>query len=82
MGDIGDNDSQRARASPSTGCASPAPPAGRLDLRYADGPHDAETLLVDPVDGSLAVVTKSFGGENRALHGAGDHAAPRPAWCR
>jgi hypothetical protein len=64
VGDIGDNDAkrpgivvQRVRES--------GPPAGRLDLRYADGPHDAETLLVDPSDGTLALVTKSFGGENR-----------------
>ena len=64
VGDIGDNDSQREQIAVyrvrESGAAE-----GRLDLRYADGAHDAETLLVDPVDGSVAVVTKSFGGENR-----------------
>ncbi len=32
-----------------------------LDFRYEDGPHDAETLLVDP-DGRLLVVTKGAQG--------------------
>jgi len=64
VGDIGDNDSVRDRITVYRVRESGAA-AGRLDLRYADGAHDAETLLVDPFDGSLAVVTKSFGGENR-----------------
>jgi hypothetical protein len=29
-------------------------------LRYPDGPHDAEALLVDPSSGALVVVTKSL----------------------
>ena len=37
--------------------------APRYDLAYPGGPRDAETLLVDPRDGGLLVVTKSmFGG--------------------
>lgn len=64
VGDIGDNDSQREQVTVYRVRESGAA-AGRLDLRYADGAHDAETLLVDPFDGSVAVVTKSFGGENR-----------------
>jgi hypothetical protein len=31
-----------------------------LALRYPDGAHDAETLLVDPVDGDLVIVTKNI----------------------
>ncbi len=64
IGDIGDNDSQRPSVAVQRVRESGAP-AGRQELRYADGPHDAETLLIDPSDGALAVVTKSFGGENR-----------------
>ncbi|HLM26914.1 MAG TPA: hypothetical protein VK304_08110 [Thermoleophilaceae bacterium] len=64
VGDIGDNDSERPTITIVRVRESGAP-AGRQELRYADGPHDAETLLVDPLDGSVAVVTKSFGGENR-----------------
>lgn len=30
-----------------------------LDVTYEDGPHDAETLMVDPVDGDLYLVAKS-----------------------
>ncbi len=33
----------------------------QLTFTYPDGPHDAETLLVDPRDGSLYVVTKEWG---------------------
>ncbi len=29
-----------------------------LDLTYPDGPHDAEALLVDPVEGDLFIVSK------------------------
>jgi hypothetical protein len=36
-------------------------PAERLRLHYPDGPHDAETLLVDPLRGDLIVVTKTLG---------------------
>lgn len=34
----------------------------RLDLIYPDGPRDAESLLVDPVDGTLWIVEKSLDG--------------------
>lgn len=34
----------------------------RLTLRYPDGAHDAETLIVDPVSGDLIIVTKDAGG--------------------
>ncbi|MDQ3647827.1 MAG: hypothetical protein M3433_04470 [Actinomycetota bacterium] len=71
VADIGDNDAQRPTVIvyrvPEPGLSAGAPsasaPAGRLTLRYPDGAHDAEALLVDPSDGTLAVVTKSFGGD-------------------
>jgi hypothetical protein len=31
----------------------------RLALRYPDGPHDAESLIVDPRTGDLIIITKS-----------------------
>jgi hypothetical protein len=34
----------------------------RLTLRYPDGPHDAETLIVDSVSGDLIIVTKDAAG--------------------
>jgi hypothetical protein len=67
IGDIGDNDRERASIDvyrvrePRLGDAATAP-AQRLRLRYPDGPHDAETLLVDPVRHDLVVVTKALGG--------------------
>ena len=66
VGDIGDNLAARPNvtvyrfAEPPAGVTSVA--AQRIDLRYADGAHDAETLLVDPRTGSIAVVTKDIGG--------------------
>jgi hypothetical protein len=66
IGDIGDNDRTRASIDvyrvrePRVGEGATAP-AERLRLHYPDGPHDAETLLVDPLRGDLVVVTKVVG---------------------
>jgi hypothetical protein len=66
VGDIGDNASQRPSvdvyrvAEPGVGAAVTAP-AARLHLRYPDGAHDAEALLVDPLRGDLVIVTKALG---------------------
>ena len=32
----------------------------RIALRYPDAPHDAETLMVDPLTGDLVIVTKEI----------------------
>jgi len=68
LGDIGDNlgDQGRVAVYRVPEPAAPAAPDGRavteraerIPLRYADGPHDAEALLVHPVSGDLYVVTK------------------------
>lgn len=69
LGDIGDNRSTRDHVSLYRVDGTTLPAGGgpvastRVDLRYDDGPHDAETLLVHPVDGRVWVVTKSLGGE-------------------
>jgi hypothetical protein len=66
VGDIGDNTSQRPTidvyrvAEPHVGDGASAP-ADRLRLRYPDGAHDAEALLVDPLRGDLVIVTKVLG---------------------
>ena len=69
VGDIGDNLAQRPSITvlkvPEPGAGAGAggdiAPTARYELRYADGPRDAETLLFDPSDGSLVIVSKSFG---------------------
>ena len=67
VGDIGDNASRRPSvdvyrvAEPRVGAAATAP-AARLRLRYPDGAHDAEALLIDPRRGGLVIVTKALGG--------------------
>ncbi len=66
VGDIGDNAARRSSIDvyrvpePAVGAAATAP-AARLRLRYPDGPHDAEALLVDPLRGDLVIVTKVIG---------------------
>jgi hypothetical protein len=66
VGDIGDNASRRPSvdvyrvAEPRVGAAATAP-AARLQLRYPDGAHDAEALLVDPLRDDLVIVTKALG---------------------
>jgi hypothetical protein len=66
VGDIGDNGSRRPAidvyrvAEPRVGDAVTAP-AAHLRLRYPDGAHDAEALLVDPLRGELVIVTKVLG---------------------
>ena len=74
VADIGDNGADRVTivlyALPPVGRGDRTVDAPRYDLAYRDGPRDAETLLVDPRDGRLYVVTKG-------LFGGGVFAAPR-----
>jgi hypothetical protein len=62
LGDIGDN----ARSRPSITVYRGSQP---IELRYPDGPHDAEALLVDR--GTLVIVTKSLSGEARVYTARG-----------
>ncbi len=78
LGDIGDNDEKRSevivyRVPEPTISAADARPTKRrprlteaaevIRLRYPDGKHDAETLLVHPVVGNLYIVTKKLMGK-------------------
>jgi hypothetical protein len=73
LGDIGDNQESRSEvvvyrvAEPSLNASDrkstrktpqATEPAEAIRLRYPDGKHDAETLLVHPVSGNLYLVTK------------------------
>ena len=66
VGDIGDNLAQRASITvlkvpePRAGATAIAPTT-RYELRYPDGARDAEALLFDRSNGSLVIVSKSFG---------------------
>ena len=74
VGDIGDNENRRdlltiwrlrepsLEGLPDGGLLQAG--AERLDFVYPDGPHDAETLLVDPISGSLYVITKELSGRS------------------
>jgi hypothetical protein len=90
LADIGDNMSRRPsvtvyRAPEPT--IDPAAPTGTiagveaLGLTYADGPHDAEALLADPVTGDLFVVTKAWDGAPAGAYRipAGTAPGPQPA---
>jgi hypothetical protein len=68
VGDIGDNDGVRDHVSVyrvgRVGPGETTVSARRYDLSYRGGARDAETLLVDPEDGRLYVVSKGlFGGQ-------------------
>ena len=69
LGDIGDNNGDLRQVvvyrvpEPAVPAAAGAgrgatEAAERIPLRYADGPHDAEALLVHPTSGDIYVVTK------------------------
>ena len=74
LGDIGDNTAVRENGLLVHRVLEPEPtdreevttePPTSFRLRYADGPGDAETLLVHPRTGRLYVVTKPLGGTAR-----------------
>lgn len=76
-GDIGDNASARpGNGSPVRIYRVPEPDASAtataeavaFDLTYADGPRDAETLLVDPVSGDVFIVSKQWDGSPAGLY--------------
>ncbi|MGE0324974.1 MAG: hypothetical protein AB7K71_09830 [Polyangiaceae bacterium] len=65
LADIGDNSAQRAFvrvyrvAEPTVGGGGQdLSGAEALEFEYPDGPHNAETLLSDPLNGDLIIVTK------------------------
>ena len=64
VGDIGDNDAERVGIQvysfPEPALTASSVAANVLNLRYEDGPHDAEALLVDADHGALYVITKLF----------------------
>jgi hypothetical protein len=86
IGDIGDNGSRRSTidvyrvAEPRVGAGATAP-AARLRLRYPDGAHDAEALLVDPLRADLVIVTKVLGAA-RAYRASARQAAGTQATLR
>ena len=64
IGDIGDNDAERSSVQaywfPEPPLTASSAVANVLNLRYEDGPHDAEALIVDADHGALYVITKLF----------------------
>jgi len=91
VGDIGDNERRRAEvvvyrvaepeitlADAQTSARAPreTEPAEVLRLRYPDGAHDAEALLVHPSSGDLYVVTKEIGGGTAGVYKLAAPAAP------
>jgi len=74
-GDIGDNSRNRAEVVvyrveepkiggvPECGQTCRTGPATAFHLRYPDGPHNSETLLVHPVSGDLYIISKANSGD-------------------
>ncbi len=74
LADIGDNDSQRSQVElyrvDEPGIVGDTCSVGRPDvwrLRYPDGPHDAESLLVDPIRHREYLVTKQLLGRSEVF---------------
>lgn len=78
VADIGDNNSERETVSltrfpePELGLQPPETLAvgeyDRLEFTYADGPRDAEALLVHPVDARIFIVDKTPGDPSNMWH--------------
>ncbi len=70
IGDIGDNARKRKQIvvykvpEPKPN-ASATKPARAIQLRYPDGPHDAEALIVHPRTGDIYIVTKARGNDTK-----------------
>jgi hypothetical protein len=67
VADIGDNAARRAevrvhRFPEPASLANASVAVSTVRFRYEDGPHNAETLLVDPSSGAVFVVTKEKAG--------------------
>ena len=83
VGDIGDNVGQwesilvhrvrEPRVGAPPGETSPSLLTGveTFEFTYPDGPHDAETLLVDPATGEISIVTKADGTAAQVFAGPG-----------
>jgi hypothetical protein len=76
VGDIGDNDRIRPEISVHR-FVEPEAGVDRVDvdtlrLRYPDGPHDAETLLLDAERAELVILTKSLGGRSLVFRAPAD----------
>ena len=73
LGDIGDNDRKRKEiivyrfAEPDPGAAS-SKRAQVIRMRYPDGAHDAEALIVHPKTGDLYIITKARGRDATAVY--------------
>lgn len=66
----------REPAPPGPATTVASAPAAALTLRYPDGAHDAEALLVDDRTGDLVVVTKGVGATPQVYRAAGAARAP------
>jgi hypothetical protein len=70
IGDIGDNDRRRKHIvvyrvqEPAPG-ATVSQAAQVIAMRYPDGPHDAEALLVHPKTGDIHIITKARGNDTQ-----------------
>ncbi len=93
LGDIGDNSEKRSEivvyrvpeptitAADATSTKSKprvTQSAEAIRLRYPDGKHDAETLMVHPVTGSLFIVTKAVFSNPSVYEAAGPVSSDKP----
>jgi hypothetical protein len=85
IADIGDNGAQREHVTVYLAAEPDAEPTGtttgtltvadELTIRYPDGPSDAESLFVDPLDGDMYIITKKLSGMSRVLRATAEDVA-------
>ncbi len=83
LGDIGDNAAVRSQITvyrvpePEAESGGELTDVEALVLRYPDRPHDAEVLLVDPLDGTIYIITKEIaGGPSTVFRAPNDTSEP------
>lgn len=82
LADIGDNSAARSSVrvyqvpEPTLGAGQALTDVVTLEFEYPDGPHNAETLLSDPITGDLLIVTKGLGSAG-IYRAAAPHSAGR-----
>jgi hypothetical protein len=63
VGDIGDNAEKRESIKVFLVPEDNPDDYGVMELTYADGPHNCESITLDPANGDLVVITKDYDGE-------------------
>lgn len=74
VGDVGDNAVKRDDITIYLVPEDDPQDLGEMTLRYADGPHNCESIAIDPVTQDLVIITKDYGGDTSVWTKPAPHA--------